>query len=162
MARLVGKTELSGGGVIEQGGIYGWIRHPRYAGSFLAILGACCLSKLPRDVAGHATAGVARAYPRGDFARRTRTPSSLWRNVRSILPPCPSFFAVTWQATGCVVGEVEKARKKNLGRALYSTSLARAERDQSQFVVMQLSDSSIQITNAVTPRMIEGIATLAT
>lgn len=44
IARLVGKTELSGGGAIESGGIYGVIRHPRYAGSFLAILGACCLA----------------------------------------------------------------------------------------------------------------------
>jgi protein-S-isoprenylcysteine O-methyltransferase Ste14 len=43
-ARLVGKTELSGGGVIEHGGIYARIRHPRYAGSFLAILGACFLA----------------------------------------------------------------------------------------------------------------------
>jgi protein-S-isoprenylcysteine O-methyltransferase Ste14 len=42
--RLVGKTELSGGGGIETGGIYGVIRHPRYTGSFLAILGACCLA----------------------------------------------------------------------------------------------------------------------
>jgi protein-S-isoprenylcysteine O-methyltransferase Ste14 len=43
-ARLVGKTELSGGGAIATGGIYGVVRHPRYAGSFLAILGACCLA----------------------------------------------------------------------------------------------------------------------
>src|SRR6202044_2655160 len=43
-ARLVGKTELSGGGAIETRGIYGVVRHPRYAGSFLAILGACCLA----------------------------------------------------------------------------------------------------------------------
>jgi protein-S-isoprenylcysteine O-methyltransferase Ste14 len=43
-ARLVGKTELSGGGAIEHSGIYGLIRHPRYAGSFLAILGACFLA----------------------------------------------------------------------------------------------------------------------
>jgi len=39
--RLVGKTELSGQGEIVQHGIYAHIRHPRYAGSFLAILGAC-------------------------------------------------------------------------------------------------------------------------
>jgi protein-S-isoprenylcysteine O-methyltransferase Ste14 len=43
-ARLVGVTELSGGGEIELRGIYGRIRHPRYAGSFLAILGACCVA----------------------------------------------------------------------------------------------------------------------
>jgi protein-S-isoprenylcysteine O-methyltransferase Ste14 len=43
-AKLVGATELSGGGEIAQRGIYGRIRHPRYVGSFLAILGACCLA----------------------------------------------------------------------------------------------------------------------
>jgi len=42
--RLVGKTELSGQGEIVQHGIYAHIRHPRYAGSFLAILGACLLA----------------------------------------------------------------------------------------------------------------------
>jgi len=43
-ARLVGATELSGGGEIEQTGIYGRIRHPRYTGSFLALIGACLLA----------------------------------------------------------------------------------------------------------------------
>lgn len=43
-ARLVGKTELSGGGEIARNGIYARIRHPRYVGSFLAILGACLLA----------------------------------------------------------------------------------------------------------------------
>ena len=42
--RLIGQTELSGGGQIERGGIYARIRHPRYIGSFLAILGACFLA----------------------------------------------------------------------------------------------------------------------
>jgi len=42
-ARLVGKTEISGAGEIQRGGIYGAIRHPRYTGSFLAIVGACIL-----------------------------------------------------------------------------------------------------------------------
>ena len=43
-ARLVGQTELSGAGEIERGGIYSRMRHPRYAASFLAILGACLLA----------------------------------------------------------------------------------------------------------------------
>jgi len=43
-SRLVGKTEISGAGEIERGGIYGRIRHPRYTASFLAILGACFLA----------------------------------------------------------------------------------------------------------------------
>ncbi|MBZ5502457.1 MAG: isoprenylcysteine carboxylmethyltransferase family protein [Acidobacteriia bacterium] len=43
-ARLVGKTELSGGGEVARSGIYARIRHPRYTGSFLAILGACLLA----------------------------------------------------------------------------------------------------------------------
>jgi protein-S-isoprenylcysteine O-methyltransferase Ste14 len=43
-ARLVGATELSGGGEVAQSGIYARLRHPRYAGSFLAIIGACILA----------------------------------------------------------------------------------------------------------------------
>lgn len=43
-ARLVGKTELGGGGELATRGIYGRVRHPRYAGSFLAVLGACLLA----------------------------------------------------------------------------------------------------------------------
>lgn len=43
-ARLVGKTELSGSGEIARTGIYSRIRHPRYAGSFLAIVGACLIA----------------------------------------------------------------------------------------------------------------------
>jgi len=43
-ARLVGKTELSGGGEMAYRGIYARIRHPRYTGSFLAIIGASLLA----------------------------------------------------------------------------------------------------------------------
>lgn len=43
-ARLIGQTELSGGGEVARQGIYARIRHPRYVGSLLAILGACCLA----------------------------------------------------------------------------------------------------------------------
>lgn len=43
-ARLVGAAELSGGGEIAHSGIYAHIRHPRYAGSFLAIVGACVMA----------------------------------------------------------------------------------------------------------------------
>ena len=43
-ARLVGKTELSGGGEIIRTGIYGQLRHPRYVGSMLAIIGACLIA----------------------------------------------------------------------------------------------------------------------
>lgn len=42
--RLVGHAELSGGGEIVHRGIYSRLRHPRYIGSFLAILGACFLA----------------------------------------------------------------------------------------------------------------------
>jgi protein-S-isoprenylcysteine O-methyltransferase Ste14 len=42
-SRLVGKTEIEGGGSIARHGIYARVRHPRYAASFLAILGACLL-----------------------------------------------------------------------------------------------------------------------
>jgi protein-S-isoprenylcysteine O-methyltransferase Ste14 len=47
VARLVGKTELTGGGAIARNGIYARIRHPRYLGSFLAIVGACLLAGRP-------------------------------------------------------------------------------------------------------------------
>jgi protein-S-isoprenylcysteine O-methyltransferase Ste14 len=43
-ARLVGKAELAGGGELACQGIYSRIRHPRYVGSFLAVLGACLLA----------------------------------------------------------------------------------------------------------------------
>jgi protein-S-isoprenylcysteine O-methyltransferase Ste14 len=43
-SRLVGRTELSGSGEVAYRGIYAHIRHPRYTGSFLAILGACLLA----------------------------------------------------------------------------------------------------------------------
>jgi protein-S-isoprenylcysteine O-methyltransferase Ste14 len=43
-ARLVGRTELSGSGSIADYGVYARIRHPRYVGSFFAILGACLLA----------------------------------------------------------------------------------------------------------------------
>jgi len=43
-ARLVGRTELAGGGEMIRAGIYARIRHPRYMGSFLAIIGACLLA----------------------------------------------------------------------------------------------------------------------
>jgi protein-S-isoprenylcysteine O-methyltransferase Ste14 len=42
--RLVGQTELSGGGEIVHRGIYARMRHPRYTGSLLAIVGACILA----------------------------------------------------------------------------------------------------------------------
>ena len=43
-ARLVGRTELSRSGSIADYGAYARIRHPRYVGSFFAILGACLLA----------------------------------------------------------------------------------------------------------------------
>jgi protein-S-isoprenylcysteine O-methyltransferase Ste14 len=43
-ARLIGATEISGGGEIARTGIYARIRHPRYAGSFLVIAAACLLA----------------------------------------------------------------------------------------------------------------------
>jgi protein-S-isoprenylcysteine O-methyltransferase Ste14 len=42
-ARLVGKAELSGAGELARQGIYGRTQHPRYTGSFLALMGACLL-----------------------------------------------------------------------------------------------------------------------
>jgi len=42
--RLVGESELSGAGEIVDCGIYARLRNPRYAGSFLAIIGACLIA----------------------------------------------------------------------------------------------------------------------
>jgi protein-S-isoprenylcysteine O-methyltransferase Ste14 len=42
--RLVGHTELKGGGELQLRGIYARLRHPRYVGSLLAIVGACLLA----------------------------------------------------------------------------------------------------------------------
>lgn len=43
-ARLVGKAELSRNKDMVREGIYARMRHPRYTGSFLAIVGACLLA----------------------------------------------------------------------------------------------------------------------
>lgn len=43
-ARLIGRTEISGGGSLAEEGIYARMRHPRYVGSFLALVGACLLA----------------------------------------------------------------------------------------------------------------------
>ncbi len=43
-ARLVGKTELSGGGELATQGLYARVRHPRYTGMMAAVAGACLLA----------------------------------------------------------------------------------------------------------------------
>jgi protein-S-isoprenylcysteine O-methyltransferase Ste14 len=42
--RLTGLSEIGGGGEILETGIYSRLRNPRYAGSFLAVLGACLIA----------------------------------------------------------------------------------------------------------------------
>jgi protein-S-isoprenylcysteine O-methyltransferase Ste14 len=42
--RLVGQTELTGGGEIAATGIYLRVRHPRYAGMMAAVAGACLVA----------------------------------------------------------------------------------------------------------------------
>jgi len=46
-SRLIGKTELTGGGEIANSGIYSRIRHPRYAGMIASVLGACLIAATP-------------------------------------------------------------------------------------------------------------------
>lgn len=46
-ARLIGKTELSGGGEVVDTGIYAHLRNPRYTGMIASILGACLLAATP-------------------------------------------------------------------------------------------------------------------
>jgi len=43
-SRLIGHAELKGGGELQLRGIYARMRHPRYVGSLLAIIGACLLA----------------------------------------------------------------------------------------------------------------------
>jgi protein-S-isoprenylcysteine O-methyltransferase Ste14 len=42
--RLVGHAELTGKGEMFSGGLYAYVRHPRYAGMFAALLGAALLA----------------------------------------------------------------------------------------------------------------------
>jgi protein-S-isoprenylcysteine O-methyltransferase Ste14 len=44
-ARLAGQAELRDDSVVVRSGIYSRVRNPRYAGSFLAIVGACILAR---------------------------------------------------------------------------------------------------------------------
>jgi protein-S-isoprenylcysteine O-methyltransferase Ste14 len=41
--RLIGQAELSGSGEMFSGGLYAHVRHPRYAGMFMAVIGAALL-----------------------------------------------------------------------------------------------------------------------
>lgn len=46
--RLVGQAELSARGELAVGGLYAYIRHPRYLGMMLGVLGVCVLAGSPR------------------------------------------------------------------------------------------------------------------
>ncbi|HEX2713241.1 MAG TPA: isoprenylcysteine carboxylmethyltransferase family protein, partial [Candidatus Acidoferrales bacterium] len=43
-SRLVGHAELKGSGELATEGLYAQVRHPRYAGMMLSVLGACLLA----------------------------------------------------------------------------------------------------------------------
>ena len=45
--RLVGHAELTGKGELFSGGLYAYVRHPRYAGMFSAVVGAAVLAGTP-------------------------------------------------------------------------------------------------------------------
>jgi protein-S-isoprenylcysteine O-methyltransferase Ste14 len=45
--RLVGHAELTGTGEMYSGGLYAYVRHPRYAGMFGAVIGAALLAGTP-------------------------------------------------------------------------------------------------------------------
>ena len=45
--RMVGRAELAGGGEIRTTGIYGRMRHPRYAAMLISTLGACLAAARP-------------------------------------------------------------------------------------------------------------------
>ena len=42
--RLVGQAEITGTGEMFAGGLYAYVRHPRYAGMFIAVVGAALLA----------------------------------------------------------------------------------------------------------------------
>jgi len=44
LRRLIGKAELEGRGELVTSGIFSSIRHPRYTGMFLSVLGACLMA----------------------------------------------------------------------------------------------------------------------
>jgi protein-S-isoprenylcysteine O-methyltransferase Ste14 len=46
-ARLIGHTEMKGGGELATTGIYSCVRHPRYAGMVISMLGVCLLGWTP-------------------------------------------------------------------------------------------------------------------
>jgi len=43
-SRLVGQTEMEGGGDLATQGLYARVRHPRYVGMMVAVLGACLVA----------------------------------------------------------------------------------------------------------------------
>lgn len=45
--RLIGHAEISGGGEMFTGGLYRYVRHPRYTGMFCAVAGAALLAGTP-------------------------------------------------------------------------------------------------------------------
>ena len=42
--RLVGQAELTGSGELAESGLYAWVRHPRYLGMMMGVLGVCLLA----------------------------------------------------------------------------------------------------------------------
>ena len=46
--RLVGLAELTGTGELNTSGLYGVVRHPRYAGMFCGVLGSAAIAGTPR------------------------------------------------------------------------------------------------------------------
>jgi len=44
LRRLIGKAELEGRGELVTSGIFSRVRHPRYTGMFLSVLGACLMA----------------------------------------------------------------------------------------------------------------------
>ena len=98
-ARLVGKTELSGKGELASHGIYAHLRHPRYVGSLLAIVGACLIAG---TLWMWVVAAVwTRVDNDRDLARRAGASSPVRQKLPGILPACAALPAawVTSKAT---------------------------------------------------------------
>jgi protein-S-isoprenylcysteine O-methyltransferase Ste14 len=90
-SRLVGQTELSGGGEVVRQGIYAHIRHPRYVGSFLAIVGACLIAgtRLMWDVATMWTGCTLLAISLEEREMRTRCGAAYEEYCRQVPPFVP-------------------------------------------------------------------------
>lgn len=91
-SRLVGQTEMEGGGDLATQGLYARVRHPRYIGMMVAVLGACLVAG-SRCCGGRGSVVVARAGSHSPG--RARTPRAIWRGLLGLQQAGAALFAVS-------------------------------------------------------------------